>query len=142
MIAHTSTGTGAGGNLDRRVSFPLAEGLHKEAPRSIIPLAVRDAGKTKPLIFEGITHSPGHLNPFVVPVLHAPYGAFSGDLDDSTAEDEDDEDRAGAGGKNKLRQVVSGEEAGLVSVFQSRSNVRFGWIGGVGMIKDDVWTAE
>ena len=77
-----------------------------------------------------------------MPVLHAPYGAFSGDLDDSTAEDEDDEDRAGAGGKNKLRQVVSGEEAGLVSVFQSRSNVRFGWIGGVGMIKDDVWTAE
>jgi oligosaccharyltransferase complex subunit beta len=145
------------GKTGSYVSFDLEDGLHGEVPVSVIPEVVRQKGKRtsggaggnvgrKMVVPEGLTHTPGS-NPFLIPVLHAPPGTFTGDLprlsssDDSSDDDYDDntEERRT---KNKLQQVVAGEEAGLVSVFQSRSNVRFGWVGSVGMVKDDVWTAE
>jgi oligosaccharyltransferase complex subunit beta len=131
----------------------LEDGLHGEVPLSVIPEAVRQKARSassggeggrKMVVPEGLTHTPGS-NPFLIPVLHAPPGTFTGDLprlssSDSDSEDDDDDNERRT--KNKLQQVLAGEEAGLVSVFQSRSNVRFGWVGSVGMVKDDVWTAE
>lgn len=144
------------GKAGSYVSFDLEDGLHGEVPLSVIPEVVRQKGRSastggeggggrKMVVPEGLTHTPGS-NPFLIPVLHAPPGTFTGDLprlsssDDSSEEDYDDDNERRT--KNKLQQVVAGEEAGLVSVFQSRSNVRFGWVGSVGMVKDDVWTAE
>jgi hypothetical protein len=46
------------------------------------------------------------------------------------------------GTKKKLTKVMTGKEAGLISVFQSRGNVRFGWLGGMAMLEDSVWTAK
>jgi oligosaccharyltransferase complex subunit beta len=143
------------GKAGSYVAFDLEDGLHGEVPLSVIPEVVRQKGKRtsgggggggrKMVVPEGLTHTPGS-NPFLIPVLHAPPGTFTGDLprlSSSSSEDEDDDNiEEERRTKNKLQQVVAGEEAGLVSVFQSRSNVRFGWVGSVGMVKDDVWTAE
>lgn len=127
---------------DGRVSFNLQDSMDSEAPLTVVDQQTRDAGKSKPIVYSGIAHNPGQLNPFVIPVLHAPRGTFVGDLDADQDDGFDQEDAStggGGGGKSKLKPVVAGKDAGLVSVFQSRENVRFGWAG-VDMLKDDVWT--
>jgi hypothetical protein len=149
LISHTSSSNptidslNKGDRMDSSVSFHLKEGLDKDVPDSIVPQALRVRGESKPLVGGGITHTPGHLNPFIVPVLHAPPGAFSGELGSEEEDEELDEsyEREEKAGKGKWKQVVTGEEAGLVSVFQSRGNARFGWAG-VGMIRDSIMTNE
>lgn len=133
LLTHTSSTKGRGGNS--AISFPLSSGLHKETPLSIITQTVRESNKQ--VVGGGLTHTPGRLNPFVIPVLHAPSGAFSGSLDNG---DQEGNTQVNVG-RGALKEVLTGEEAGLVSVFQSRNNVRFGWAG-LGMVGDEVFSAE
>lgn len=141
------------------IRVDLKKGLGRDVPDVIVPRSVRDGGK--PFVFKGITHNPGHLNPYLIPILHAPSGTYSDTLpstsspsnSNSDADNDDDEEeeeeisssRKGgkkSGKKDKWSKVISGKEAGLISVFQSRGNVRFGWVGGVDVVKDDVWNEK
>ena len=72
------------------------------------------------------------LNPYLMDVLHAPRTAYVGE--ERMMDADEIEVEAQTGGR-----VIAGQTAGLVSAFQTRENVRIGFVGSLEMIRDQWW---
>jgi oligosaccharyltransferase complex subunit beta len=107
--------------------FPLRDG-----PANIIPI---DVPKSHPILtstiapvwFSGIPHALGS-NPYLVPILKAPSESFAADANEDLSADALT-DAAEKGGEG----LWAGQSLSVVSGFQTKSNSRVLWVGGVEM---------
>ncbi len=107
--------------------------LSREAFADDLPLTVvsRDTQKSSSsILYNGVAHSLG-VNPLLIPVLHASETGYSGEP--AASEDEDSDS------KGKLKPILAGKSASLVSALQTRGSARVGWIGSEAMLRDSAW---
>lgn len=120
------------GSVDHaNVVLSPKEAFASDVPSTVISSTVRTA--SSPILYHGIAHSLG-VNPLLIPVLHASETGYS--AEPTGTEDEDSDN------KGKLKPILAGKSASLVSALQTRGNARVGWIGSEAMLRDSAWKAN
>ena len=120
-------------DMHTNVLLDPQESLARDVPSTVVSARTRQS--SSPILYTGIAHSVGH-NPLLIPVLHARDTGYSGE---PTANEDED---SVADTKGRLKPVLAGKHAGLVSAMQTRGNARVGWIGSEAMLRDSAWKAN
>jgi oligosaccharyltransferase complex subunit beta len=123
------------GSNDAHTHVLLAPEVSLAAGVPSTVISTKTQQSTSPILYSGVAHSVGH-NPLLIPVLHAQDTGYSGEP--TVNEDED----SVADTKGRLKPVLAGKHAGLVSAMQTRGNARVGWIGSEAMLRDSAWAAS
>lgn len=79
------------------------------------------------------------MNPFLVEVLHGSKTSYVGEDRVLDVDEAEVENSLGRKGKEA---VMTGRRASLVSVMQTRDNVRIGFVGSGAMLSDEFWDAK
>ncbi|KAI0806816.1 dolichyl-diphosphooligosaccharide-protein glycosyltransferase [Fomes fomentarius] len=113
----------------------------RDTPATVIPVEPPRAHhiispSLKPVWFSGVPQALGN-NPFLVPLLKAPPEAFASDGDKDSGADAVVEaaDKSGEG-------LWAGSSLSLVTGFQTLSNARATWLGGVEIFSDEFINKE
>ncbi|KAI9632901.1 putative dolichyl-diphosphooligosaccharide--protein glycosyltransferase 48 kDa subunit precursor [Dioszegia hungarica] len=113
--------------------FPAHSPLLSSSPAN--PVLSPSTLSGGPIVFpEAISHFAGET-PYGFPILGAPRGSYvggSGGNSNSTAGE----------GRKGGEVVLAGKMAGVVSAFQTRDNVRIGFVGSGKALSDKVWEAS
>ncbi|KAK4052275.1 oligosaccharyl transferase glycoprotein complex, beta subunit [Microbotryomycetes sp. JL221] len=100
----------------------------KESRQPFVSDETRKQGS--PILYRGVAHEVSR-HPLVTNVLYANPTSYSADASDK---------QALAGGQDDL--FVSGQQAGLVSVFQLKNNARILFSGSKDLFGDELWDAQ
>ena len=76
------------------------------------------------------------MNPYLIEVAH---GTKTGYVGENSVIDADEAEVESTLGKGSKEALMSGKKAGLVSVMQTRDNVRVGFVGSGAMFSDEWW---